>query len=60
MGKVAASLVDSLYLSQVMLIWNPGLIFVFAGVKMYITPKKQAKIVALNEHINDRERHCLC
>jgi hypothetical protein len=31
-------------------ILNPGKIFVFASVKMDITPKKQAKIVALNVH----------
>jgi hypothetical protein len=34
------------------LIWKPGIIFVFASVKMDITPKKWAKIVALNEHIS--------
>jgi hypothetical protein len=33
-----------------MLILNPGIVFVFASVKIVITPKKRAKIVALNEH----------
>jgi hypothetical protein len=33
-----------------MLILNPGIIFVFASVKMDIPPKKWVKIVALNEN----------
>jgi hypothetical protein len=33
-----------------MLILNPGIIFVFASVKIDIKPNKRAKIVALNEH----------
>jgi hypothetical protein len=32
------------------LILNPGIIFVFASVKMDITPIKRAKIVALTEY----------
>jgi hypothetical protein len=50
MGKVATSSADTVCLLQAsVLILNHGIIYIFASVKMDITPKKWANIVVLNE-----------
>jgi hypothetical protein len=51
MGKVAASSVDSLCLSQVHVDFEPWDNFVFGRVKMDVTPKKRAKLLlSMNTH----------
>jgi hypothetical protein len=57
MGKVAASSLTACVFRKCVLILNPGIIFVFASVKMDITPKKRVKIVALNEHTSMTVRY---